>query len=116
MTKIMLVEDDATMLSLLATLLDMEGFQVTKVDKFDKVLDVIKNEEPDVILMDIYLEEVDGLEILKSLRKDEILKGIKVIMSSGMEKEFESAEAGADDFLLKPFMPDELITKVKQLV
>ncbi len=116
MTKVMLIEDDQTMLTLLGTLLDMEGFQVIKVNKFESVVDDIRREDPDVILMDVHLEDKDGIEILSVLRKDSQLKKKKVIMSSGMDKRYESAKAGADDFLMKPYMPDELIGKVKQLV
>lgn len=112
----MLIEDDQTMLSLLGILLDMEGFQVAKVDKFDQVIEDIRTENPDVILMDVHLEEFDGLEILTQMRNDEELRAKKVIMSSGMDKRYESNQAGADDFLLKPYMPDELIGLVKQMV
>jgi DNA-binding response OmpR family regulator len=115
MTKVMLIEDDRTMISLLGTLLDMEGFEVAKLEKFDAVIDAIKKEDPDVILMDIHLENKDGLDILAAMRKDTMLKQKKVIMSSGMDKKFESKQAGADDFLMKPYMPDELIEKIKLL-
>jgi DNA-binding response OmpR family regulator len=112
----MLVEDDQTMTSLLETLFDMEGFQVAKLEEFEFVLEEIKKEDPDVILMDIHLETKDGLEILAAMRQDANLKSMKVIMSSGMDKKYESTQAGADDFLMKPYMPDELIEKVKRLV
>lgn len=112
----MIIEDDPTMVSLLGTLLDMEGFQVAKLDKFNSVLADIEREEPDLILMDVHLETKDGLDILAELRQDEKLKATKVIMSSGMDKKHESTLAGADDFLMKPYMPDELIDLVKRLL
>lgn len=115
MTKVMLIEDDQTMLNLLGTLLDMEGFKVVKVEKFDSIVDDIRREDPEVILMDVHLEDKDGIEILAVLRNDPQLKKKKVIMSSGMDKRYESAKAGADDFLMKPYMPDELIGIVKKL-
>jgi len=116
MAKVMIIEDDPTMISLLGTLLDMEGFQVAKVDKFGSVLDDIRREDPDLILMDVHLETINGLEVLAKLRQDENLMSKKVIMSSGLDKKYESTLAGADDFLMKPYMPDELIDKVKQLL
>lgn len=115
MSKVLLIEDDPTMLSLLGTLLDMEGFQVAKVEKFDSVISDIRNEEPDVILMDVNLMDVNGLEILTEMRKDASLNGVSVIMSSGMDFKRESLEKGANDFIQKPYMPDELIDKVKLL-
>ncbi len=114
MKKVMLIEDDPTMISLLGTLLDMEGYQVVKVQKFDAVLAVVTSEMPDVILMDVHLNQADGLVFLKEIRQSEATKAIKVIMSSGMDKSYESQQAGADDFLLKPYMPDELISKIHE--
>ena len=116
MAKVMIIEDDPTMISLLGTLLDMEGFQVAKVDKFGSVLDDIRSEDPDLILMDVHLANTNGLEVLAKLRQDKKLMLKKVIMSSGLDKKYESTLAGADDFLMKPYMPDELIDKVKQLL
>ena len=116
MAKVMIIEDDPTMVSLLGTLLDMEGFQVAKLDKFNSVLEDIEREDPDLILMDVHLDSKDGLDILTELRQDKKLKATKVIMSSGMDKKYESTLAGADDFLMKPYMPDELIDLVKRIL
>jgi DNA-binding response OmpR family regulator len=115
MSKVLLIEDDATMLSLLGTLLEMEGFEVVKIEKFDSVLSDIRAVTPDVILMDVNLLDVNGLEILSEMRKDESLNDISVIMSSGMDFKSESLDKGANDFIQKPYMPDELIDKVKLL-
>jgi DNA-binding response OmpR family regulator len=115
MAKVLLIEDDPTMLSLLGTLLDMEGFQVVKLEQFNAVILAIRNENPDVVLMDVNLQEVNGIEILAEIRQDVKLNGVRVIMSSGMDFRRESMDNGADDFIQKPYMPDELIDKVKQL-
>jgi DNA-binding response OmpR family regulator len=115
MSKVLLIEDDPTMLSLLGTLLDMEGFEVVKVEKFDAIVSVIRAENPDVILMDVNLMDVNGLEILTEIRNDTDLIGVPVIMSSGMDFKRESLDKGANDFIQKPYMPDELIDKVKLL-
>jgi DNA-binding response OmpR family regulator len=115
MSKVLLIEDDPTMLSLLGTLLDMEGFQVVKLEKFNAVVMAIQNERPDVILMDVNLNELNGLDILVEMRQEKDLSNIRVIMSSGMDFSRESMDRGADDFIQKPYMPDELIDKVKAL-
>lgn len=115
MTKIMLVEDDLTILSLLSTLLHFEGYQVTKVEDFGNVLDEIRSEKPDLVLMDVHLEEVDGISVLADIRKEKPLKKLKVIMSSGMDHTEECLAKGADDFILKPYMPDELIERIKKV-
>ena len=115
MAKVLLIEDDPTMLSLLGTLLDMEGFEVAKIEKFSSVLADIHAEKPDVILMDVNLMDINGLEILTEIREDANLNSVSVIMSSGMDFKSESLDKGANDFIQKPYMPDELIDKVKLL-
>jgi DNA-binding response OmpR family regulator len=115
MSKVLLVEDDPTMLSLLGTLLEMEGFQAIKLEKFNAIVMAIQNEAPDVVLMDVNLQDANGLDVLAELRQDDSLKGVKVIMSSGMDYRRESLERGADEFIQKPYMPDDLIDMVKQL-
>lgn len=108
----MLIEDDPTMINLLGTLLEMEGFDVVKVTRFENVLADMKTEMPDVVLMDVHLNDVDGLTFCAGIRADAQISSIKVIMSSGMDMRYESIQAGADDFLLKPYMPDELINRI----
>jgi DNA-binding response OmpR family regulator len=114
MSKVLLVEDDPTMLSLLGTLLEMEGFQAIKLEKFNAIVMAVQNVAPDVVLMDVNLQEVNGLDVLVELRHDPSLNSVKVIMSSGMDFRRESLERGADEFIQKPYMPDELIDMVKQ--
>ena len=115
MSKVLLIEDDPTMLSLLGTLLEMEDFQVVMLENFGEALAVIQEEKPDVILMDVNLKSYNGLEILTEMRQDSDLDIVKVIMSSGMDYQAEGLEKGANDFIQKPYMPDDLIDKVNLL-
>jgi CheY-like chemotaxis protein len=116
MHKIALVEDDPTMLSLLQTLLQMEGFQVVQItpDKLDDFLEIIRSEKPDLTLMDVHLRQVSGVDLLKLLRQDPELKDTHVILSSGLDVRSQCQEAGADNFILKPYMPDDLIKIIRQ--
>ena len=118
MNKIMLVEDDATMLSLLSTLLQMEGFEVNQAGEEDieGILKKIEREKPDLTLIDVNLRQANGLDILEQIRANIELKDIKVLMSSGMDVGHECLQAGADGFMLKPYMPDELINKIKYIL
>jgi len=118
MKKIILVEDDTTMLSLLQTLLQMEGYQVSQVsaDELEGIVSEIKSEKPDLALIDVHLRQINGLEIVKQIRQDAGLKDIYVLMSSGMDVGHKCLEAGADGFLLKPYMPDELIKKIQSIM
>lgn len=117
MHKIMLIEDDTTMLSLLSTFLEIEGFQTTPLGSetnAEEILRRVRSENPELILMDVHLRGVSGFDLMQSMRKDEVLKSTKVIMSSGMSLSVESRQAGADGFILKPYMPDELIKKIRE--
>jgi DNA-binding response OmpR family regulator len=111
MPKIMLVEDDATMLSLLQTLLQMEGYQVVKMidESLDGILSTFCQEKPDLALIDVHLRELNGFDVLRRIRNDTALGRTRVVMSSGMECRTECLNYGADDFILKPYMPDDLI-------
>lgn len=118
MEKIMLIEDDLSMISLLSTLLQMEGFDVAKSkdDSLEKVVAAIKIELPELILLDVHLHQFSGFELLKRLRCDGMIKGVRVLMSSGLDMKEESLQSGADDFILKPYMPDDLIGKIRKLL
>ena len=116
MYKIMLLEDDVTMLSLLHTLLEIEGYQVSHTLEYGSVLDSIRKEDPDLVILDVNLREINGLDVLESVRNDKELKDLVVIMSSGMDLREECREKGANDFILKPYMPDELVQKIEKFV
>jgi DNA-binding response OmpR family regulator len=112
----MLVEDDPTMTLLLQTLMEIEGFAVVMADNPAGVIDMIKSEQPDVVVMDVHLHNANGLDILGALRADGNAKHTPVIMSSGLDFHKKAMQGGADAFVQKPYMPDELIGKIKQLL
>ena len=113
MKKVMIVEDDDTMISLLTTLLKLEGYQVlTVLDKSGNVIDNVRREIPDSLVLDVFLGDQNGLDIIHALRSENDLKQIHVIMTSGIDMREKCMQAGADDFLLKPYMPDELIARL----
>lgn len=109
MTKVMLAEDDLTMVSLLKTLLKMDGFDVVALDADDDVPAALEQECPDVLLLDVHLSNQNGLEILDIIRGSEHTCKARVVMISGSNLRDECIKHGADGFLLKPFMPDDLI-------
>lgn len=115
-TKIMLVEDDVSMQAVLQTLLEIEGYQViiAPVRKVkQELLTFIIDEKPDVMLLDVHLRELSGIELLEELRQDVQFKNVRVVMTSGLDVQEKSLAAGADSFLLKPYMPEELLNKLK---
>lgn len=114
MPKILLAEDDATMISLLKTLLRLEGFDTIALQDDDNVLDVVRREAPDVMLLDMHLAQGNGLDFLRQMRADPVLTRVKVVMASGMNVHDECMALGANAFLLKPFMPDALIRAIRE--
>ena len=118
MPKIMLIEDDTTMVGLLKTLLGIEGYQVVSWNTDKDILESIRDELPDVILLDVNLKglggrAISGFDLLTSIRGDQDLNQIAVIMSSGMNYQAESKAARADGFIMKPYMPDDLLAMIK---
>lgn len=114
MAKILLAEDDPTMISLLKTLLKMEGFDVVTLDVDADVPQVIQREMPDTVLMDVHLGGRNGLQILESIRGNPAFANVRVVMTSGLNMKDDCMKRGASAFLLKPFMPDDLIKSLKQ--
>ncbi len=119
MPKVMLIEDDKTMLTLLGTLLKMEGFQVaslTTEKTLDDLLTTLRREKPDAALVDVHLAQISGIDLLSRVRQQSDLNTIRILMSSGLDRSDECKQAGADDFILKPYMPDELIQRIRRVL
>ena len=113
--RILLFEDDPTMSSLLKTLLTLEGFQVNVFEGMDKdVIQFLLSEKHDVLIMDIHLRTHNGIDITRSIRSHPDLNYLKIIITSGMDQSTKSLAAGANSFLLKPYMPDDLIRLLRE--
>lgn len=114
MKKILLAEDDPTMVALLKMLLGIEGYlSVNITEENQNIIQMTRDEHPDLILMDVHLGDQNGLDIVRELKNLNDIKNIKVIMTSGMDLKNECRKAGADDFVLKPYMPEELLNKIR---
>lgn len=113
MPKIMLIDDDETMISLLKTLLEMDGFEVYSTSNWEGIPADVEKSGVDLVLMDCNLPGVEGMEILADMRRMPELASIRIIMTSGMDMEYRAMAAGADAFLLKPFTPDTLYELIK---
>ena len=115
MAKVLLAEDDQNMLFLLKTLLSLEGFAVVTLDVHSEdIVARARAEEPDAILMDVHLINKNGVDVLREMRQEEKLKQTFIVMASGMDLKERCLAAGANVFLLKPYMPDDLINALKQ--
>lgn len=117
MHKVMIIEDDPTMLDLLTTLLQIEGFEVVRMGEPQSIIQDISREMPVLILLDVHLEnELSGFDVLADIKQNPPLENIKIVMSSGLDFSHRCKEVGADAFVLKPYMPDELINIINQQI
>jgi DNA-binding response OmpR family regulator len=104
----MIVDDDRTTVTLLQTLLTLDGFDVVLAPRGNTVLAEARREKPDIFLIDYHLADMSGTEIITTLRGDPQFAKAPIIMASGLNVENEAQKAGANLFLIKPFEPGSL--------
>jgi len=117
--KILIIEDERDLAELLAFNLGKEGFQTIIALDGRSGLDMARSERPDIILLDLMLPEMGGIDVCKLLRKQENTAGIPVIMVTAKGEEIDKVvgfEVGADDYLVKPFSTRELLLRVKAIL
>jgi CheY-like chemotaxis protein len=116
MQKIMLLEDDRDMTMLLTTLLEIEGYQVRSYDSKRPAVAQTEEEKPDLVLLDVHLGGKDGVQILRELRKNAALGDLRIVMTSGINMTDECLKAGANAFIVKPYMPENLLRLLSQVL
>ena len=113
--KILVVDDEVDVTELLSYNLKQRGFVSQSVNDPKQALEVAKTFKPDLIVLDIMMPEVSGLQVCRMIRQESTLKGIPIIFLSAKTEEgdrIEGFESGADDYVCKPFSPKELILRV----
>ncbi len=118
MKRVLVVDDNEDILSVISMVLDIEGFEVKCCDNGHEIADAISAFSPDVILLDIMLGDMDGREVCRKLKSNPETGNIPVIMISASHNLFDkkSNDCPADDFIAKPFDIDNLTQKVRQQV
>lgn len=111
--KVLLVDDDEKLRKLVAEYLEGYGFQVTALPDSRSVLSTIRNESPDIVILDIMLPGKDGLEVLKEIRSEFSVAVIMLTAKGDDADRIVGLELGADDYLPKPFNPRELLARIK---
>jgi DNA-binding response OmpR family regulator len=117
--KILVVDDETDILTLLEYNLEKAGFKVMTADDGPDALDITKRERPDLIILDIMLPSMEGTEVCKILRSGDATRHIPIIMLTAKGEEVDRVvgfELGADDYITKPFSPRELILRVKAVL
>ena len=116
--RILIADDNLEMRNYLKRLLEMH-WKVTVVENGAKALDAARAQRPDLVLSDVMMPELDGFELLRKLREDRQTSTIPMVLLSaraGEESFIEAMDAGADDYIVKPFGARELIARVKALL
>lgn len=113
MSKVLIVEDELPLLQTVSYNLEQEGYQVLKAQDGLTGLDIARSERPDLILLDLMLPGIDGVEVCRLLRKE---MDIPIIMLTAKSREIDKVvglEVGADDYVTKPFGMLELLARVR---
>lgn len=116
MSKILVVDDEPFIVEMIEETLSSEGYEVVKAYTGEEALTTVENEEPDLLLLDLMLPGMDGYEVCRQLQRDARFNHIPVIMltaKSAIADRVSGYEKGADDYITKPFDPDELLIRVR---
>ena len=117
--KILIVDDDLDTLRLVGLMLQRQGYEIVAASSGQQALAVAGTEKPDLILLDVMMPDLDGVEVTRRLRTQDDTKEIPIIMFTAktqVEDKIQGFEAGADDYLTKPTQPRELFAHVKAVL
>jgi len=117
--KIVVIEDEVDILEVITYNLGREGYQVIASESGEDGLEKIGNSSPDLVILDLMLPEIDGIELCRKLKSDPLTQRIPVIMVTAKGEESDvvlGLGVGADDYVTKPFSPKELVARVKAVL
>jgi DNA-binding response OmpR family regulator len=117
--KILVVDDEEDILELLKYNLSREGYQVSCTTSGEKTLNLVKTETPDLILLDLMLPGMDGLEVARRLKDTPTTNNVPIVMLTAKGEEADiltGLELGADDYITKPFSPRILLARVRAVL
>jgi DNA-binding response OmpR family regulator len=116
--RVLIAEDDSAISSMMVDILRMEGIESTVVSEGRKVMDVLRSEPFDLVLLDVMLPGLDGISILRAIRDDPEKGDVPVVMLTAKtddETTWAGWRAGCNYYMTKPFDPDELLSIVRSL-
>ncbi len=118
--RLVYIEDDAEMIELVRLILGRRGFDVIGAAGGWEGLDIMRREQPDLVLLDLMMPEMDGWEVFQQMKSDEALRHIPVIVITAKAQTIDRVLglhiAKVDDYISKPFSPPELITSVERVL
>ena len=114
--KVLVIDDEPGIIEIVEANLEGDGFKVLSASNGKEGLEKIKNEQPELVVLDVMMPEMDGWEVLRSLEQDESTAGLPVIMLTAKaadEDYIYGLEEGAVEYITKPFLPQELVNRIK---
>jgi two-component system alkaline phosphatase synthesis response regulator PhoP len=115
--KILIAEDDQSISRLIAYKFEKEDYQTKVIEEGDKVLAEIKSANYDALVLDLMLPVLDGMQVLKKIREENTRLPVLVLSAKSQEEDIlKGLNAGADEYLTKPFRPDELLLRLKKML
>jgi len=117
--KILIVDDEKDIVELVSFNLEKEGYEVLKAYDGEKAMQLIGSKKPDLVILDLMLPGIHGLEVCKRLRRDPATAQVPIIMLTARGEEIDKVlglEMGADDYVTKPFSVKELVARIKALL
>ncbi|HEY8391595.1 MAG TPA: response regulator transcription factor [Capillibacterium sp.] len=117
--RILIIEDEPNIIELVAYNLEKEGWLVSKAQTGEEGWEKIQAEHPDIILLDLMLPGIDGMEICRRTRQNKLTRDIPIIILTAKAEEADRVlglESGADDYVTKPFSPRELIARIRAVL
>lgn len=115
--KILVVDDEVSIVTLLQYNLERSGYDVITASDGEEALKKAETEKPDLIVLDVMLPKLDGIEVCKRLRQQKLM--FPILMLTAKDEEFDKVlglELGADDYMTKPFSPREVNARVKAIL
>lgn len=119
MSLVLIADDDIDICELVAFKLERAGHRVIAANDGDEALERLREQTPDLVLLDIMMPRRTGIEVCQALRQDPATAGVPVIMLTAKAQEADverGFEAGANDYIVKPFSPRELLTRVNTML
>jgi two-component system response regulator MtrA len=113
MTLVMVVDDDQDLAEMLGIVLNGAGFEVDLVNSGDQVMTIFDQHEPDLVLLDVMLPGLSGIEVCKLIREKSMVPIVMLTAKGDSYDVVNGLEAGADDYVVKPFNPSELVARIK---
>ncbi|OFG52682.1 DNA-binding response regulator [Listeria monocytogenes] len=117
LVKILVVDDEASIVTLLQFNIEKAGFEVVTAEDGKTGYELALSEKPDLIVLDLMLPEMDGIEVTKKLRQDKV--NVPILMLTAKDEELDKIiglELGADDYMTKPFSPREVVARIKAIL